>query len=350
MQCGDGVCNCGETSVTCCADCVQICGDGYCGCDETDVTCTIDCVFLTRTPIPSTNRATSSSRIEISNLIGPSIDPEVSIKLFPSVAPPPIPSPTLFTSNTNWNNLNNNNNNANNATNNFQNCTNCTEQVEPITIDVTAQNLFNNGNNLSNLNWNSDTISIQVMTTNGISVGTVAIPMGDLPLGSSIQIFQPDPSTYTTDSKIRSDVLTIKIFDSSGNPITNFSESIEICFNSTAIDNEEDYCLSYESKENGNWECEDSCLKKSSDHFCGKTNHLTNFALLFDIGNSGDCGESDFTIAWIALAFCIFAILLCIFATVIYEIRMRIQRYQRDMKMNRMIDKVQKVTSRENTH
>ena len=42
-SCGDGECNGGETTVSCCEDCGTHCGDGVCNCDETASTCLDDC-------------------------------------------------------------------------------------------------------------------------------------------------------------------------------------------------------------------------------------------------------------------------------------------------------------------
>ncbi|UCF35135.1 MAG: hypothetical protein JSV78_07485 [Phycisphaerales bacterium] len=41
--CGDAACNCGEDSLTCCEDCGAVCGDGTCNCDEDTCTCPLDC-------------------------------------------------------------------------------------------------------------------------------------------------------------------------------------------------------------------------------------------------------------------------------------------------------------------
>ncbi len=44
--CGDGVCDCGEATPTCAADCVALCGNGVCDGEETPLTCPADCSFL----------------------------------------------------------------------------------------------------------------------------------------------------------------------------------------------------------------------------------------------------------------------------------------------------------------
>ena len=42
FHCGNKICDCSETSSTCCGDCKE-CGDGNCDCGETFETCPLDC-------------------------------------------------------------------------------------------------------------------------------------------------------------------------------------------------------------------------------------------------------------------------------------------------------------------
>ncbi|MCH7995500.1 MAG: hypothetical protein IIB57_13795, partial [Planctomycetes bacterium] len=42
-SCGDGVCECGETCNSCLTDCPPTCGDGVCECGENCSNCPLDC-------------------------------------------------------------------------------------------------------------------------------------------------------------------------------------------------------------------------------------------------------------------------------------------------------------------
>ena len=76
------------------------------------------------------------------------------------------------------------------------------------------------------------------------------------------------------------------------------SSSVNICFQvNETISGNSDACLAYldESSSPPQWVCEDQCIKYHSNNdkqfACGKTPHLTSFALLLGgIANGGDCG------------------------------------------------------------
>ena len=72
--------------------------------------------------------------------------------------------------------------------------------------------------------------------------------------------------------------------------------SLNICFY-TDIKSTNDKCLGYidESVDPPTWKCEDRCLERKNSSMCGKTSHLTSFAVLFQgIANNdgGECGDN----------------------------------------------------------
>ena len=66
---------------------------------------------------------------------------------------------------------------------------------------------------------------------------------------------------------------------------------IELCFEVDAKEQKLDLCLAYLDPDE-RWECEDKCLKRKGKKLCGKTDHLTNFAILL-LGNGDGCGDED---------------------------------------------------------
>ena len=97
-------------------------------------------------------------------------------------------------------------------------------------------------------------------------------------------------------------------------------------------------CLGYlnERVNPPKWECQDSCLSKGKDGYCGKTNHFTSFAVLLDSsggggGGKGPCASSGspYNIyTWLTLAFVLFAILVVTFCILVYEAWCRYKKYK----------------------
>ena len=74
------------------------------------------------------------------------------------------------------------------------------------------------------------------------------------------------PSSLYPQENFLSAVVDIKLFDSSGNEIKQFSSSAKVCFSSSSSDREE-ICLAYFDEKSNKWECEDTCLTKEDDLF-----------------------------------------------------------------------------------
>ena len=73
------------------------------------------------------------------------------------------------------------------------------------------------------------------------------------------------------------------------------SGSLEICLN-TNSKSDKDACLGYIDEKTNEWKCEDYCLKsRNGSYSCGKTSHLTNFAILLQggSGSKNKCGSEE---------------------------------------------------------
>ena len=137
--------------------------------------------------------------------------------------------------------------------------------------------------------------------------------------------------------KLGNTIVDIIILDQFGNQVTKFSDPLTICLESS--DSNEDECLGYYDTEKKEWICEDDCPEKDGGLVCGKTDHLTSFALLLQGGgnNGGKCdsSEDDYVFAWLSMALLIFAILIIVICVLLNEVRFRLihQRKKRIMKL-----------------
>ena len=110
---------------------------------------------------------------------------------------------------------------------------------------------------------------------------------------------------------------------------TTVSSSIEICL-ATPQDSDKNVCLGYidESKVPPEWVCEDKCLNSKDNYLCGKTDHLTSFALLFQgLAKGGKCGSSQYEYIfgsslkdfYLIISFAGLAILIALIAIILYS-------------------------------
>ena len=113
------------------------------------------------------------------------------------------------------------------------------------------------------------------------------------PSGTEIIVENPnfDIISQSNTEDIESIILSVRLEDN----LTLLGESVEICIKPNQDNaDEDDLCLGFldESLRPPEWICEDSELvEKFNGLFCGNTNHFTNFALLLDGGNNGDCDD-----------------------------------------------------------
>lgn len=172
---------------------------------------------------------------------------------------------------------------------------------------------------------------IVVEDTVGNPVGTVMAP----PTGSGVLVVSGESADVVIIPEVSSIVLDITVLDAEGNSVTSFDEPFEICFSSDEHGSG-DVCLGFFNSE-GEWECEDYCLEDSDDGLCGKSRHLTNFALLLDseAGSSSRCGSStqDYLYIYLSVAFVGVALCIVIAAAVFIEIKIRLSTKTTDTRL-----------------
>jgi len=199
----------------------------------------------------------------------------------------------------------------------------------------------------NNQNNGRSTTEVSLMSDDGNLVGTLFIPDDVNGNGESSFI----DVTFATNIPqgnvdLGNSIIDIKITDSFGNQVTQLSSSIEICISNT--DNADDGCLSFFNTDTGQWECEDECLKKEGDEYCGTTDHLTSFALLLSGGANGgggdpcDSDDTDYVLAWISLGFVAFALCCIVLIVILGEIRVQKKQYVSRQNFRSFEDKVSK--------
>ena len=120
--------------------------------------------------------------------------------------------------------------------------------------------------------------------------------------GSPVLTISLTPSSLYINSDLGNSELISKVVDIKVIGDANVND-LTICLASTG--SKKDSCLGYldESQDPPQWKCEDKCLKDDNsyeynnlNYLCGKTTHLTNFAILFEgIAKGGGCNyEGDF--------------------------------------------------------
>ena len=187
---------------------------------------------------------------------------------------------------------------------------------------------------------------VNLVTDTGSTVGSIVVPPNLSPSGPAILdvIFVsnvPQPANI----KLGSVIIDINLRNEFGE-VTQLGEPLEICLEQPDGD-VDDACLSFFNTETRRWECEDECLEKVGDQYCGETNHLTSFALLLDGGGGGGGGddpcnsnEADYIFVWLSLAAVALAICCIILMILIVEIRFRKKQYERTSSFNRMSSRV----------
>jgi len=213
-------------------------------------------------------------------------------------------------------------------------CKDCSFGSTRVTIDTNEEN--------------NDETKITLTTDDGIVVGTLVIPNDILGNGESSLLEVAFITNFPKGNiDLGNSIVDIKITDGFGNQVTELSSSIDICL-ADNNDDADDGCLSFFNTDTGQWECEDKCLKKEGDEYCGNTDHLTSFALLLSGGANGGGGDpcdsdnTDYILAWISLGFVAFAICCIILALVFVEFKYRKQRIDQNRNFNRLTGSISK--------
>lgn len=171
-----------------------------------------------------------------------------------------------------------------------------------------------------------------IFDSNGEEVAEVMINDGSN--GVLVVSTPDDSSNVVVPGLVVSPVLDIRVFDENGGEKTQFTgDEVEICFARNGIDPDE-VCLGFFNK-NSEWECEDYCLDATSAGICGKSDHLTNFALLLDsdAGSDSKCGStegSQMVYVYLSIALVACAVIAVLLGAVAVEIRLRYRRNKLD--------------------
>ena len=189
------------------------------------------------------------------------------------------------------------------------------------------RNNCENGNIQHEISPNS---AVQLLTDTGRNVGNVFF-------SDDIEGFL-DISFITNieSDTIGNTIVDITISDFNGNSVSELPSSIKICLAQEKTN--ENICLSFFNTKTEEWECQDKCLSREDNQYCGTTDHLTSFALLLQGGNNkgGNCDSSeDYILAWLSMALFIFAILVIVICVLFNEVRFRLiyQRKKRIMSL-----------------
>ena len=139
--------------------------------------------------------------------------------------------------------------------------------------------------------------------------------------------------------------MDIILLDSSGVRITNLPTPMEICLDKDfagkvsnllllfAISNlgmKKRDCLGFFNETSREWQCEDDCPITRNNELCGKTDHLTNFAMLLQVegtrGPEDPCASSlseNHVYQYLTIGFTAGAICCCLIASIFIELYFR---------------------------
>lgn len=130
-----------------------------------------------------------------------------------------------------------------------------------------------------------------VFETSTRQVVEVTIPPASVP--NQVILFLTE-SKLPSKPNVITEIVNVTLFSTSAGEDIQPLAPIEICFE---IQPDKEQCLGFlnERKIPAEWECEDRCLTTRGNLRCGKTDHLTNFAILLtgDVGNDDGCGDDQ---------------------------------------------------------
>ena len=204
----------------------------------------------------------------------------------------------------------------------------------------------NNSGNSNNNGGGGGNIEVPFSSNNGDTVGGIYFPPEtfnsdsentiEINLVSNIQ-GQEVQNSNGDNVKLGNTIVDVVILDQFGNQVTKFSEPLTICLESS--DSNEDECLGYYDTEKKEWICEDDCPEKEDGGLvCGKTDHLTSFALLLN-GKNSDCtgDDSQHLYVYLSIAFVGVGIIAVLISIVVIELHYCNQRRIRSAEFGRLI-------------
>jgi hypothetical protein len=188
---------------------------------------------------------------------------------------------------------------------------------------------------------------LDLNSPNGESAGSLYVPSGlSGRENTTLAItFTTNVPENFSNQRLGGIILDITLTDPEGQLITQLDTPLVICLlqpNSSKINKSKAPCLSYYDEGNSKWRCEDECLSNPGNHslLCGRTDHLTNFALLLSGSSTeGDpcvSQSNDNTLAWVSLGLVAGAILIVALSGIAIEIRTRLHSRKLETQIARM--------------
>jgi len=161
---------------------------------------------------------------------------------------------------------------------------------------------------------------VDLTSQQGSSVGALIIPESVAPGGTVSVAFVSD---IPDERDLGNIIVDIRIQDSFGLPVTELSEDVTICLEHEG-NVDDSTCLGFFNVKTNEWECQDSCLEQQGNRLCGRTDHLTSFALLLE-GNGGQsCSSSeDFLYTWLSCGAVVVALIVIITAVALNEFKIQ---------------------------
>jgi hypothetical protein len=177
--------------------------------------------------------------------------------------------------------------------------------------------------------------SVELITSEGQTAGFLEIPVGFNNGNGELEVtflVNENPIRTQLSNGVSSPVVDINLRSEDGSVIEDLDRPLTICLTvnpGIGKNGTSGKCLGYFDTKKQKWRCEDCSLKRQTSKegqsvICGRTPHLTSFALLLT-GNSGGCGEQqmDKVLSWLSLAFICLAIVVVLIGLVLIEVRHR---------------------------
>jgi len=160
------------------------------------------------------------------------------------------------------------------------------------------------------------------LTTQQENVGVLLVPDSVAPGGNIGVSFVSN--IQNPGSNLGNTIIDVTLQDQFDQLVTQLTDDIVICLEQEG-DIDDNACLSFFNERTNKWECEDNCLERNGNQFCGRTDHLTSFALLLDGsgGGSSGCSSSsiDYLITWLSCGAIVLAIIIVAVAVLANETR-----------------------------
>ena len=193
-----------------------------------------------------------------------------------------------------------------------------------------------------------DDTTIQAKSTTMVPLGVGTTDQINIPAGLIGAPFELDivfspldqPTQLPGGRQLASAITDISVLNQAGESITSLDSALEICFEKLeASKGSGSACLGFYNVEMGAWECEDNCLEENKDGvLCGKTDHLTSFALLLGGKDGGSaCGSAEEpAFVYLSIAFIGGACVIVVLSMIVLEYQIGRKKRRQHSKLRRL--------------